>query len=60
VSAIVAAHGGTVSAQAQIGAGTTFVVYLPITPMTSAKPTAPAPVAGRVNDTDLPRGTAVS
>ena len=34
VSAIVAAHGGTVSAQAQTGAGTTFVVYLPITPMT--------------------------
>ena len=34
VSAIVAAHGGTVSAQAHLGAGTTFVVFLPITAMT--------------------------
>ena len=34
MSAIVAAHGGTVSAQAHLGAGTTFVVFLPITAMT--------------------------
>ena len=32
VSAIVAAHGGTVSAEARVGGGTTFLVHLPITP----------------------------
>jgi two-component system OmpR family sensor kinase len=32
VSAIVANHGGTVSAQGQIGAGTTFTVHLPPAP----------------------------
>jgi two-component system, OmpR family, sensor kinase len=32
VSAIVAAHGGSVSAEAELGRGTTFVVHLPATP----------------------------
>ena len=32
VSAIVAAHGGTVSAQSRVGEGTTFIVHLPTVP----------------------------
>ena len=32
VSAIVAAHRGTVSAESRIGGGTTFIVHLPTTP----------------------------
>ena len=36
VSAIVAAHGGTVSAQGRVGSGTTFTVHLPVTPPAGA------------------------
>ena len=46
VSAIVAAHGGTVSAQSRVGGGTTFIVHLPTTP-----PAPPEPAeAARADD----------
>ena len=53
VSAIVAAHGGTVSARSAPGEGTTFTVHLPTTPhvdeadgMDGAAPPGEAPVTG--------------
>jgi two-component system OmpR family sensor kinase len=57
VSAIVAAHGGEVSAQAEIGRGSTFVVRLPATPPVMSPPEATgagdAPIDGAdVSDTD--------
>ncbi len=42
VSAIVANHGGTVSAEGRVGAGTTFTVHLPATPPVEDEP-PPAP-----------------
>jgi two-component system OmpR family sensor kinase len=51
VSAIVAAHGGTVSAEGRTGVGTTFVVHLPSTPpapeSTPDQDRAPEPDAER-------------
>jgi two-component system OmpR family sensor kinase len=44
VSAIVANHGGTVSAQGRIGSGTTFTVHLPPAP-----PTEPTPEDARAD-----------
>ena len=41
VSAIVAAHGGSVSAQARMGGGATFIVTLPTTPVTPVTPALP-------------------
>jgi two-component system, OmpR family, sensor kinase len=43
VSAIVANHGGTVSAQGRIGEGTTFTVHLPPAPPSEDEPTEEAP-----------------
>ncbi len=42
VSAIVANHGGTVSAEGRVGAGTTFTVHLPSVPPAEDEP-APSP-----------------
>ncbi len=52
VSAIVAAHGGSVSAQARIGEGATFIVKLPIAP-TPAEPAA-LPASGAAPGTPAP------
>ena len=41
VSAIVANHGGTVSAEGRVGAGTTFTVHLPATPPPRTTPAGP-------------------
>jgi two-component system OmpR family sensor kinase len=64
VSAIVAAHGGTVSAQARIGAGTTFTVHLPITLTTQPSGTGPGsesePTGTAAARTDRPSGPAVA
>jgi len=47
VSAIVAAHGGTVTAVSAVGAGTTFTVRLPsVPPVPYTTPPAPPPDAG--------------
>jgi two-component system OmpR family sensor kinase len=54
VSAIVTAHGGTVSARGRVGSGTTFTVHLPATPP-GADPVdvaASAEVADQVDVTD--------
>jgi two-component system OmpR family sensor kinase len=40
VSAIVANHGGTVSAEGRVGAGTTFTVHLPPAPPAEDEPSA--------------------
>ena len=54
VSAIVGNHGGTVSAEGQVGVGTTFTVHLPLVP--------PAPDVGddgpEADDLPLPGGAA--
>ena len=46
VSAIVAAHGGTVSAQSRVGEGTTFIVHLPTVPPAPPEAAAALEAAG--------------
>ena len=56
VSAIVAAHGGTVSAASIEGEGTTFTVRLPLTPALPDPPTAEPAAVGQGPGTAAPSG----
>ena len=61
VSAIVAAHGGTVTATSEPGRGTTFTVRIPVSPAVASPPVVPAALGtAPIPPTDGPEAPAPS